>query len=872
MKESRMQPPSLPFVGREPELRQLTQTLRATIGERAAKFVLIQGDYGIGKTALVEHFLTQTVTLNPMFLVGRTRCTMETELSGLLPFRQLLADLVEQGGRNRIITGNMNEFIKEVAPAWMDVLIGGAGTAIVKTVEQSSRLLGRNVFSQESVFIQFGNALTRLAEQRLIILFIDDLQWADSSSLALLFHLARNLKTCAVLFICAYRPVEAMETGTNVEIFRDVRANLIRYGALELIVEQGIDVTEYVRQRYPLNSFRESLITQVYELTGGHPLFVSQLFSMWEDRDVLASVPDPNNQRVWYVAHTTEKELCIPQTLSEVLDERIRMMENELRTILTCASVEGEDFAVQVIARLGELDEYIAYDKVEALENRYHLVQEQEPKETETVVLDFYRFAHRFFREHIYSQISSGKRRVLHQRVGECLEALYGNNQSQVASQLALHFAEARIWHKAARYALIAAQYEQSRYAWSESEKWCEYGLSWAEHLPTGIELSCLQIDLLECSAYGYYISGKYPKAAERYRSVLVLLQRLEGDVKRIASIYECLADIYDHIGHTEEAMDYVRQGRQILAESATPFDVVHLRLESRSAWLQISLGDNEGGIEQIRNALQLAEQLSVTPQLLLAKADALSNMSIALRSLNKYRESLAVMHKAIDIAHEAGYLREEARNLIEVGFSYFLVGQMETAIHHINQGERVARQIGDSDSIAYALASKGFVLPSLGEPQHAITILSEAIAISESIGAEWGMIYVHADIARAYLALSDSDNAYQHASESVAWARKILGEFNLGYALEALGQTEAARKDWEAATQHYHEAIEHYRQDHNRHLAARVQYHLAELWQQQGKQKEAIALLNEALDVFRELELPHEIARAENLMHVGQG
>jgi len=246
--------------------------------------------------------------------------------------------------------------------------------------------------------------------------------------------------------------------------------------------------------------------------------------------------------------------------------------------------------------------------------------------------------------------------------------------------------------------------------------------------------------------------------------------------------------------------------------------------------------------------------------------------MSVALRSLCDYQVALAFMHQAIDIAHKTGEFREEALNLIDIGFIYYLVGQMQAAMDHIEQGEKMARRTGDLDNVAFALASKGLVLSSLGKPQLAISALTEALTISESIGADWGMVYMHADITRAYLALSDSDKAYQHASKSVVWAQKILGEFNLGYALEALGQTEAAREDWETAIQHYNEAIEHYRQDHNRHFAARVQCHLAELWQQQGKQSEAFSLLNEALDIFRELELPHEIARAENLMHVGQG
>ena len=74
-----------------------------------------------------------------------------------------------------------------------------------------------------------------------------------------------------------------METGPNAELFRDIHANLIRYGATELEVQRGIDIAEYVTQRYPLSLFPPSLITSVQKATGGHALFVSQILEFCDD-------------------------------------------------------------------------------------------------------------------------------------------------------------------------------------------------------------------------------------------------------------------------------------------------------------------------------------------------------------------------------------------------------------------------------------------------------------------------------------------------------------------------------------------------------------------------------------------------------------
>jgi predicted ATPase len=211
-----------------------------------------------------------------------------------------------------------------------------------------------------------------------------------------------------------------------------------------------------VAQRYPLNAFPSDLINRVQELTGGHALFASQVFSLWEDKGTIAASPTFNGLSEWRVVDNADVKFVIPQTLGEVLAERIRSMSDELREVLVYASVEGEDFTVQTIARLRQLSELKACDSLELLDHHYYLVQEDRTKQIGPNVFDFYRFAHRFFREHVYSQLAAGKKRVLHKQVAECLEALY-TNRSEIAGQLARHFREAFDLMKSAQYALMAA-------------------------------------------------------------------------------------------------------------------------------------------------------------------------------------------------------------------------------------------------------------------------------------------------------------------------------------------------------------------------------------------------------------------------------
>ena len=942
-------PSNAPFVGRRVELDQLHRTLGSVITAKKPNFVLIQGDIGVGKTALVERFLAEATAQYPSALIGLGKCAMETELNGLIPLGQLLAQLTGQAIQRRIWPGNGSDFAQEFAPAWIgfssvaaqapsylsalrqnitrlfeleelrtlcfdlgvdfeslggegkeakarelvafldrnDRLLdlvetcasqrpGAAWQSILETAraahasrssqpepaKEAAALLERGVFSQENLFVQFTNALSRLAENRPVIAVIEDLHWADASSLHLLFHLARNLQNRAVLFVCTHRLIESQKTSSNIELLREIRANIIE-GAIRLDLRDGIDVAEYVAQRYPRNTFPPDLIARIRQQTEGHALFDSQLFSWWEATGRVVAAAGPDGQPVWELAGAADASPTIPPTMNEVLEERIRSMANDLREILTCASVEGDDFTVQVITRLRQLDEYKTYDSLETLSQQYRLIQERGTGEVGSTVLDFYRFVHRFFREYIYSQLSSGKRRILHRQVGECMEALYSDRRP-IAGQLALHFREAHDHLKAARYALMAAQFEQSRYAWAEGEKWCQFGLARIDE--TAAETKPLQLDLLEQSGYGDFASGQLAQAEGRYRAALALAQQLQTDVERIALIYERLSDIADDLERTEEALTLVEQGRQILAGHATPHNATYFKLEATWAGTQSALGNYDLAIQHLQRILAEAEQLPPTPQLDRVRASAYNELALAFTSMNQYAQSLAASQKAI-AAGSTVASRSQAIGLLDMSMTYFNLGQVEESMACILKGLELARQIGDLGQVAYGQASKGFLLLAQGKPGEAVTELTEAIALSERISVAWGMDDMHADLAMAYLALSDLERADQSARRGLAYAEQTQDHFKLGYALDALARVEAARQEWESALHHFNQAIDHYKQGRNPDFVAQAQCHLAEALLGRGDRQQAAELLQAALATYQALELPHDVAETQRLL-----
>ena len=322
----------------------------------------------------------------------------------------------------KIVGGSFAEFLGKVAPAWLNLVTLGFASPIATTLEEGVKPIKaqKASFTLEHVFIQFTNAIEQIAKKRPTVFVIEDLHWADKSSLELLFHLMRNLEDCSLLIVVTYRTVEAMQSGEYASDFQTIRANLIKDSntVQEIVLTRGLDVREYLQQRYNSLILAEEIIKRIQEETEGHAIYVAELFNLWEQTGEI--VFDGTS---WQLADG-EINIKLPPNFREVLQQRIKNLNDQLQEIITRASVEGDDFIVQTIAKLLEIEEYKMFDEFEALEKNYHLISQKGSEEISQVIFDFYHFVHRFIQQHIYEELSGGKRRILHRQLGMCLEKL----------------------------------------------------------------------------------------------------------------------------------------------------------------------------------------------------------------------------------------------------------------------------------------------------------------------------------------------------------------------------------------------------------------------------------------------------------------
>ena len=486
------------FVARERELERLDRFLdKALSGQGQVAF--ISGGSGQGKTALMQNFASRAMDNQSTLLAAFGQCNPYTGVGNPhLPFRDVLAMLTGDV-EGRWEAGSIaTEHARRIWNAFPDVLqaLIEVGTDLVDVFVPGRSLVARGKMAaletpwlpqmekiveeehpalvdldQGGLFNQVEQVLRSVAQKHPILLALDDLQWSDSASLNLLFHLGRRLSADRIMIVGAFRPEEVAigRDGYRHPLEKLLAEFKRQYG--DLLIELGDPETpagrEFVDEFLDTepNHLSVDFRGALYHQTEGHPLFTIELLRDMQERGDLVL----DNQGQW-VESTVLDWSRLPARVEGVIEERIGRLEDELQDILTIASIEGEDFTAQVVARVREVRERGLIHKLNReLDRQHRLVAEQGQRQIGAQNLYLYRFRHSLFQRHLYNSCAQSERQLLHGEVGAVLEALYEDRTDEIAAQLAWHFDEAKEIEKAARYQLLAGDQARKQYALLEA-------------------------------------------------------------------------------------------------------------------------------------------------------------------------------------------------------------------------------------------------------------------------------------------------------------------------------------------------------------------------------------------------------------------
>lgn len=438
-------PPSL-FVGRRQEMAHLTKAL-ASARQGHGQVVLLAGSGGIGKTRLAQQLAMRAERDGVPVLWGR--CLEEPGAPPYWPWRQLIRSYLRSSG--------------DADPA----RTFGAGLADIAgivpelagqlTPPQPGADTGDAAQSRFRLFDAVAGFWRRAAQRAPQVLILEDLHWADATSLRLFGFLAAELEDCAMLVVGTYRDTELSRQHPLSETL----AELARSPAFHRIELTGLSSRETEEFMAAVNGAAASagFVTAIHARTEGHPLFLEEtLRFMMETRASQALGPVGDDPRLL---------TRIPAGVREVIGKRLNRLSVAAGRLLSIAACIGRSFDLDVLVRLeADMSEdgvLLALEEALAVRLIEPVPQTQQ-----------FRFGHALIRETLYDEMLSLRRARLHLRIGQMLEQRDGADDPAVLPQLAYHFSEAGPGApalKALGYAKGAAEHAARLLAFEEAAR-----------------------------------------------------------------------------------------------------------------------------------------------------------------------------------------------------------------------------------------------------------------------------------------------------------------------------------------------------------------------------------------------------------------
>jgi class 3 adenylate cyclase len=422
------------IVGRDRELAEG----RAAVDEARAghgSLLFVAGEPGIGKTRIAEELATYASVRGARVIWGR--CHEDERAPAFWPWIEAIRG-----------------YVRDADPVGLRWQLGARGPELARLVPEIAELLGGEPEeagddeAQERFRLLDAVAgfLADASRSRPLLVVLEDLHWADPSSLELLRFTSRQLADAGLLVIGTYRDVELGQSQAIAEplteLARAERARLVRVGGLDA------DAVAAMIKASAGTELRPALVEAIWERTEGNPFFVGEIVR------ILAASGSLDGE-------ATDLPVAIPEGARDAVLRRLEALSDDARQVLRVAAVAGREFEPAVIERACGWDAgHVAGALTEGLDART-----LSERATNT---DWLSFSHAIVRETLYAGIDRRERRELHAKVGEAIEAVHTQDLARFYDDVARHFAEAVPEgdpEKAIEYAEKAAEHAMRRLA-----------------------------------------------------------------------------------------------------------------------------------------------------------------------------------------------------------------------------------------------------------------------------------------------------------------------------------------------------------------------------------------------------------------------
>jgi serine/threonine protein kinase/predicted ATPase len=469
---------SRPIVHREPELAALRFALSAA-DAGSGRVVCVTGEPGIGKTTLVEDFLSDVTQSGSAGVIARGRCSeRQAGTEAFLPVFDALRDLVAGDS-----TGSVSRLMKILAPTWRDQLERSLPMGETEPARAAS---------QHAMLREFCALLEELSRLGPVVLFFDDVHWADLSTVDLLSYFGRRRQSLRVLVVVTFRPTE-MLLGPHP--FHPVKLDLQAQGAcneiaVDFLGRDGID--NYLALAFPGHAFEPDFADLVHSRTEGSPLFMADLLGYLREQGVIREI----NGHWSLAGKLPDLRRDLPQSVRSMIERKFGQLGSEDRRLLEAAAVQGYEFDSATLSAALYSGAAAVEDRLQRLARVHGVVRLLgEIEFPDRTLAQRYVFVHVLYQQVLAGEMAPSRRATLSRALAQALER-HHSAKTTAAAEIACLYEAGRDNASAARHFHLAAQNAGQVFAHREAIVLAQRGLRLLNALPKSPQRDELELAL----------------------------------------------------------------------------------------------------------------------------------------------------------------------------------------------------------------------------------------------------------------------------------------------------------------------------------------------------------------------------------------